>query len=655
MRSNISSKIRNLLKNWVFWLFIVTSIAIIIRSIPGWINVAWGSDFGIYFGLAKDFVKTGELYNPYYGWGSSYNYFPVLYSVSGFAHWITGIDLLTVMTKITPLFGGLSVLVFYFLVYEILHNKKIAILSSLILAVLPFHVYQLSHAAPLTMGHFFMVLSLYFFVKYRKKAIYIYPLIFSTILLVMSHHLTTYFYLISIVFIVFFENASKDKWSSYLKKDIIYVVFTSVLVFSYWSLIATPVYDGFMNKGIKLFGLELGSVLTIILFYGLFFASLGISRLVRRFSNYLIKAKSDSKKNGKKNFLFILYSLNPFIRKEKPSVKSRIYIFFIALMSCILTLLYFIDRSLPWQGYSLNIEAIILITPFLLTLAFALTGFRYTSQRKNGFFIRGWTFALLLSLLYSLISNNRVLFPHRHFEYLMYPISILSVFGIGSIFSDPEFKKIFSNLKENIRIPNIKAKKDLKRFGLFAIIILSFIIVSNAAFVYPSHESLNRSHPRVRDEIYAEDISAINWIADNLDKNHSLIVSDHCLERMIEAEDFTTAKDEIEDIWIVKNFSYCLEELYGIGHRHGKVTHILVDKFMKENYVQNGLDFGIPKYIYMTNETCNASYDKFLCPPFKLIYRNESLEVDPLTGEPIFWAEIYEVNWTYINKKLSYI
>ena len=54
MKLENKTKIKNLFKNWIFWLIIVTGIAIIIRSIPAWINVAWGGDLGIYFGLTKD-------------------------------------------------------------------------------------------------------------------------------------------------------------------------------------------------------------------------------------------------------------------------------------------------------------------------------------------------------------------------------------------------------------------------------------------------------------------------------------------------------------------------------------------------------------------------------------------------------------------------
>ncbi|MCK4996341.1 MAG: phospholipid carrier-dependent glycosyltransferase, partial [Thermoplasmatales archaeon] len=170
-------KPKGLLKNWVFWLILITVLAIIIRSIPSWLHAAWGCDFGIYYGITKSVAQSGVLFPPYTGWGSSYNEFPLLYLINAFASWITGIDVLTIMPKLTPIFGGLSVLVFYFLAYELTKNKKIAMLSTLFFAVLPFHVYQTSHASPLTIGHFFMVLSLYLFLRYRQNTKYVFPLL----------------------------------------------------------------------------------------------------------------------------------------------------------------------------------------------------------------------------------------------------------------------------------------------------------------------------------------------------------------------------------------------------------------------------------------------------------------------------------------------
>jgi hypothetical protein len=82
MHLDLISKLKKLSRNWVFWLIVITSFAIFIRSIPAWTNAAWGADFGIYYGLTNSLVRTGELFNQYSGWGGSYQYFPVLYSVT---------------------------------------------------------------------------------------------------------------------------------------------------------------------------------------------------------------------------------------------------------------------------------------------------------------------------------------------------------------------------------------------------------------------------------------------------------------------------------------------------------------------------------------------------------------------------------------------
>jgi len=217
--------------NWIFWIIIISAIAIIIRSLPAWLYAAWGCDFGIYYQISSSVAKNAELFPVYQGWGSSYNEFPVLYTITAFFHWITGIDIIVLMPKLIPIFGGLSVTLFYFLVNELIKNKKIALLSAFFLTVLYFHPYQTSHAAPLTIGHFFMVLSLYFFVKFRNKEIYAVPLTISTLLLIMSHHLTTYFYLITLIGILFFENFYQKEWTKTIRKDFIYIIIASSLTF----------------------------------------------------------------------------------------------------------------------------------------------------------------------------------------------------------------------------------------------------------------------------------------------------------------------------------------------------------------------------------------------------------------------------------------
>ncbi len=616
MALRLIPKSSELIKNWIFWLIIITFLAVIIRSIPAWTNAAWGCDFGIYYGLTNSLVNNQELFNPYYGWGGSYQYFPVLYAITGAAHWLTGMDVLTIMPKLAPIFGGLSVLIFYFVVYKLLGDRKIALLSSLFLAVMPFHVYQTSHASPLTLGHFFMMLSIYLFLKFREDNRYIFPLLISSTLLIMSHHLTTYFFLITLVFVVFVENASKKTWTDSLKKDVVYILAISGMIFSYWIFIATPVYENFMRGGLRLGPIYLSSNYSIFLFYILFVSMFGIIWLKRRF--------------------------NLFIMREKPNAKTAIIRFTLIISIILLAMGVFSLVKIPWTNFTFTPLSIIYSLPLILIFAFGFAGIRYTRFIQNGDFIRGWVLAILLSFVYGIITNSSAILPHRHFEYLMAPLSIISIFGIRIILLNINYDKIskFTKKYRQIKKPTVYFFSKsflLQKRRIPYIVVILFLVTSNAVSVYPSHVALNASYEAITEE----DFSVIEWMDDNCNKNMSIIASDHRLARVTEAVGFNTTLDESTIIWICENFSECLSELEGIGKNHSRITHVIIDDIMKDKVVHVG--FG--KIFYMTNE----SFEKFSNQPFELLYRNATFDENMIE---VHWSEVYSVNWTFIERFL---
>jgi len=608
-------KIRKIASSWFFWLMVILALAIFIRSIPAWTNAAWGGDFGIYYGLSKSFVETKELFNSYSGWGGSYQYFPVLYAVTGITHWITGLDVLTILPKIAPIFGGLSIFIFYFIVYHLIGDRKKALLASLFLSVLPFHVYQTSHAAPLTMGHFFMMLSLYLFLKFRQKTWFVLPLLVSTTLLIMSHHLTTYFYIISIVSIIFFENINAKNWTSSLKKDMAYILATGTLAFSYWILIASTVYENFMSSGFKIGMFYIGSIYVIILFYLALFAMFGVIWLKRK--------------------------LLPLPAERILSAKKSLYAFLISTIGLFVMACFFMFEKLPWTNFSLTPLVVLYSIPLILVCGFAVVGIGHMKTIQNGNFIRGGFFGIFISFLYSLVANS-LLYPDRHLEYLMVPISIFAVYGIQSI-SNIVSEKI-SHSKEmiqNIKKPSIKFFRKtsfIKRsqFIYFAIALILTAAVGSS--VYPSNQALN-----IQDEsITNEDVAVITWMEQNVQTNGSVAASDHRLSRLAEASGFNTTLDEAKDIWVAENFTDYANELNGVGKNYSKISFVVIDDIMRKDVVWVGLW----DIVYMTNE----SYEKFSHEPFELLYRNVTFNENM---EEAHWAEVYSVNWTYIETYLK--
>jgi asparagine N-glycosylation enzyme membrane subunit Stt3 len=170
---------------------------------------------------------------------------------------------------VAPVFGGLTVLILYFIALELFGSRRVALISAAFLAVSTIQIYETSHAAPLTMGHFFLLMSIYFFIKYRKNESYTGPIYVSTLLLIASHHLSTYFYIISICAMTVIRNWNVETWKPKIKTDVFYILFASATTFIYMGIRRYSVFRSFMGAATGL-----SPALIISLFYAAFFACL---------------------------------------------------------------------------------------------------------------------------------------------------------------------------------------------------------------------------------------------------------------------------------------------------------------------------------------------------------------------------------------------
>lgn len=590
------------LKSWLFWLCIITGIAIVVRSIPAWINAAWGGDFGIYYGLTTRFVENQQIFNEYDGWGGMYNYFPVLYVFSALGHWITGVDLLWLMPKIAPIFGGLTVLIFYFIVYDLTKRRDLALVSSLLLAVIPFHVYQTSHAAPLTMGHFFMILTIYLFLKMMNEKKYLIPLFISTVFLIMSHHLTTYFFLITIFFIVVIKSIHVDLRNMY--HDVFYVTSASILAFSYWMFVATPVFSTFMKTG-----LSISSYLVILLFYvSLFGLLFGMKAL-------------------KKNTPTWVHALKKKCTFDPASSRKRALLYFIAGFIFILSAeIVFLFVNFPVNGARMRPLSIIYSIPMLLFIGFGCLGVEYLKKVENRWFFQAWLCAILCSFIYSLVTMNTTLFPDRHVEYLTVPACLFAAVGVFYFFRNREHRvPLF--FKKHLPYPSIQ---------LLFILVVCGLVFSNAVAVYPVYRSLEW----MDESISNETANALEWMSNNLNRTTSLVATDLRLSKMIWAKGINATYEQTNETWTCDTWIGCIQDLYDEKNQR-VVTHVLIDTVMLDVSV----NIRVLQSVYMTNE----SYLKFSQEPFELIYRNATVNRD---NQETRWAEVYRINWTFIEQHL---
>lgn len=580
---------------WVLPLLFVTAVAILLRAIPSLLNAAWGVDFGIYYGLTNSFVETKSLINPYNGWGASYQYFPVLYAITGFVHFITGIETIQLLSKIAPIFGGLTIPILYLIVYEIFKDRNIALISSALLSTATFHVYQTSHAAPLTVGHFFMMISIYFFIKFIKKSTYIIPLLISTSLLIMSHHFTMYFYIISITFMLFaYANYHSSSWKKSYSL-LIYVLSASTLAFSYWILVATPVYEGFMNG--KLF---VSSPFVILIYYLSTLTGFFISMHSQKIKDYIPPIK----------FNFPLCSLS----------KKVIILFSAILVASLIA----IRTGIPGVYIALTPLAVMYSIPMILLASFSLAGFSLLKDKSNGVILNGWIIALIGSFLFSLLSAK--LMPDRHLEYLIVPLCVPASLTIKQLIQNHSISGVKTLFTHPTLHPSFRLSKPHLRTMAIPVIVAS-LIIANTMAAYPTIDALDSLDERVSDPC----ISVLEWMDGNV-SNTSVIASDHRLSMLCWANGYNITYGETNITWTSEHVLQCISELKRLN-----VTHVLIDDIMQKNVI----NIEVGEYYHMTNQ----SYEKFHYNPFTLVYRNATVNEE---FEEVHWIELYEINYTMI-------
>ena len=637
-------RIPDLQKHWREYLIAITVFAIIIRSIPTWVYSAWGTDFGIYYSITIEFLdKKNPLYEYPAVWGSSgYGSFPMLYSIILIAHFITRLPPEELLLKIPPIIGGLSVIPLFLIATKLTGNKKIGLISAALLAINPVHVFQTSMPYLLTVGHFFLLFSLYFFLTWIKERKYFWLLILSSTALLLSHHLTNYVFIISVVGISFagglFGFISKEK----VKNAFLFIIPFTTVTFIYWVL-RVPGMRYFLSSPFNY----------IVPWYVVAILGLVIFLLL-----YFIAMK------------FTLPFQGNFLYKFERAKISRVFTIFMIVSIFIFLIL----ATVGLRGYQIPFISIIYSVPFMLTIG--LMGVGATRMRKYpGFcFMGAWMLSITISMLFGLVTWASVE-PWRHVEYLMEPLSIVGAIGLYEVFKSDVFKKV--TVRKRIRVeletpqyrmshrlsaespfgvegpvpvPSGKAVRDPiffeeilpigKNIQLILVFSVVFIILMSGITAFPF---MNEVHHSTQQGVSPVVMSGIKWLADNGDKNYT-VATNHIIGTIIAAYGFPSSFEYNYKLWNSTNWTECMDELSGLNGTYPPIGYVIISKDMYEvgvfgfNNSANPLE---PPVIMG-----EKGYEKFKKEPFELLYRNATAD----NGD---WVEVYKVNWDFIQEYIQ--
>jgi hypothetical protein len=272
--------------------------------------------------------------------------------------------------------------------------------------------------------------------------------------------------------------------------------------------------------------------------------------------------------------------------------------------------------------------AILYSLPLVLFIGIGSMSLEFIRHEQNHWFFQGWLVATLGSFLFSLITMNNTLFPDRHIEYIMVPVCYVGAVGVLHLhrleWKTP--RMLWKMINPHTLVKSV--------FLVFVVLVL----LGNAVALYPAVDSFEWSDERIQ----TPTLNTIQWMEDHLDVNTTVVATDLKLSKLLWASGYQVTYQYTNSTWVCNQWKECVDDLdtkiIDGDFAHDRVSHIFIDDIMREYSV----NLDLFHTLYMTN----SSYEKFQKNPFTLVYRNVTCAED---GSVDHWAELYEINWLYID------
>jgi hypothetical protein len=544
---------------WViFTLLSIVIIAIILRLIKLYEFSVWGSDSGEHYYLLNQIIDSGQIQLDYNGWGLAYPYFPGMHLVSsGFAE-LSSTSTYQALIYTIPIIASLSVLLIFCIAFRTFRDHRIALFSAGFLAVILPHVYTTSHPMPGSLGSFLLLACIFLLFKSYDNLKFIFLLVLTTIALIITHHLSTYFLIIALISIILFRELlqyPKDRLRTQL--DFGYLSFLIIASLIYWMAYAIPFRDKILLRGIPL---------PIWLFILLAIIGLGILNLViymRRKFKWQYIPKFYNVKNLELRILLLII--------------GSILILFISTIT-----------GVPGTDMKTDSQIIIIFLPIIILFSFLAISPAVSIYYKDGISVFAWLIAICFSIIFSFITNSQELLIYRHIPYAFESMSILAGLGLVKLFDiiinkrDTEFiitepnrelinPKIIKDQPINDRLkkksknylihPPDVSPKNLSRWPQLAVggcVIILLVICG--IYSYPPLEVVSGFEEGTTNE----ELEACLWAKEHVEDG-STLASDHRMSSMmfgfakinssweyapktIHGESFVEMQDEVDGV-----------------------------------------------------------------------------------------------------------
>lgn len=561
----------------LLWLGALVLLVVFLLLEPLGSFALFGSDTGEYYRLTADLASTGRLpTSGYAGWGTAYPDFPGLFVLAASVAGAADVGPLPALTVALPVVAALSVVPLFLLFRRLIPQPTVALLGAGFATVFMPRAFSIAHPAPLSLGDFFVVASLWLFVEGRRDARYYLPLALGAGALIVTHHLSSYFFLVSAAGGLFLlELWRPGAWSPrFPARELVFVAGFAVVLLVYWFALS-PQFVGILHTGLGNLSAGLAAPLAV----GAVLATVGMGLVIRgrrRRPHRAPRFRYPSSRSIVRDMALIL-------GVEGAGVVAITVV------------------PLPGTAQTTVAAAILLFLPVLLTVVFAAGSRRLATVARLGPFTITWLAAVGLSGVAALALANPELPAERHVEYLVIPLGLLVALGIGHLVG---------------RWATPAGRPAVAAAGAAVVLLLA----ANAAIVYPPPADLGG----FQEGLTPADAGLWMWVGLGL-PGWATVASDHRLSSMIFGFDGNPATwDSTPDLFTGSSWSLAAAELNGsvAPHTVRPIDAVAVDTTMRAGVALNPSHLAAPM--------SPAALTWLGEPPFVPLYENG--------GERVYWV-----------------
>ncbi len=578
----------------LFWLAALVALLLFLALEPLGQFALFGSDTGEYYRLTAALVTTGHLPRGinYLGWGTAYPDFPGIFLLSGAGAGALGLSTFTALTVLLPAIVTLSVLPLFLLFRRIYPHDTVALLGAAFASVAMPRMFSMAHPAPLALGDFLCVAALWMFVEGRRDGRWYLPLGLTSAALIVTHHLSTYFLVVSALLgLLLLELWRPRLWSHrFPAREFAFLGALVTGTFLYWffaaksfvALVIVPGLGGLPETSFA--ALELLALLVLIAA-----AALIRYRRGRLFLRRWVRLPTDR------------------------SLVRDLGIIAVAVFGAVSLLLLV---PLPGTTQMTQPTTILWFTP-LLGLGLLAAGSRRTpTLARLGPFALTWLGALGISALAALVAGGlapqvsgfiSAIPPSRHVEYILIPVGLLVAIGAG-------------------RLVARAGDRAGRRALVAASVALVVLVAANAAIVYPPQADFGG----FQEGLTHGDATLWMWVGIGVPSTF-VVASDHRLSSMIFGFDGNPATwDSTPALFTGSNWTAAEAELYGSDAPHTlrPIDIVAVDAVMYTGVALNPSAIALP--------LSPSAQHWFTEMPFVPLYRNglDVVYLVVLSGSP---------------------